>query len=474
MNKRLTIIGGGPGGYTAAFSAARAGLDVTLIESDHLGGTCLNYGCVPTKTLRASADALETARHFVTFGIDGGSDVAVNPVAVRARKRQVIATLQGGLEKACAALKINLVRGRGRIVDAKHVLATLTDGASQSIETDAIIIATGSKVLEIPGLTVDHEYILSSDDMLELDRIPESLIVVGGGVVGCELAMIYHAFGAKVTIVEGASRLLGIPSVDNDVSTLLQRELKKRRIPCELGRTLKDVRIEGGMVHATLAPSPFITNHTASQLKEVPTSASMVLVAVGRSANNEGLGLSEAGVNTDARGWILANDALETSLEGVYAIGDILGPSRIMLAHVAAMEGLCAVRNILNPDNKEAMDYAVVPSGIFTAPEVGCVGLSEAQAKEQGFSVKTSVFQMRELGKAQAMNELPGFFKIIADTETDKVLGVHIVGAHATDLIAEATLGIQMGATVQDIAKTIHAHPTLAEGLFEAALHYTH
>lgn len=469
MSARLTIIGGGPGGYTAAFAAAKAGLEVTLIESAAIGGTCLNSGCIPTKTLRASADALETARHLSSFGIDGGADVSINAPAVLARKRQVIKTLGGGLEKACAALKIRLIQGRGRVIDAGNVAVTLENGESKIIKGDNIILATGSKVLEVPNLPVDHEYILSSDDMLELDRIPESLIVVGGGVVGCELALIYHAFGAKVSIVEGANRLLGIPSVDAEMSTLLQRELKKRRIPCELGRTLKDVHVEDGLVHGTLAPSPFITNHTAAQLKEVPISAAMVLVAVGRSANNEGLGLAEAGIVTDARGWIVADAALETSVKGIYAIGDILGPSRVMLAHVAAMEGLCAVRNILEPHRNETMDYAVIPSGIFTAPEIGCVGLSEAQAKEQGFVTKTSVFQMRELGKAQAMNELAGLFKIVADSETDRVLGVHIAGAHATDLIAEATLAIQMGATVHDIAKTIHAHPTLAEGLFEAA-----
>ena len=291
---------------------------------------------------------------------------------------------------------------------------------------------------------------------------------MGGGVIGCELAFIYQAFGSKVTVVEGQNRLLPLPSVDGDMSALLQREMKKRRIGCELGRTLKDVRVEGGMVRATLGAPPFIKEPTPAQMKETPIEAETVLVTVGRAPNTAGLGLAEAGVAVDGRGWIRADEHMRTSLPGVYAVGDALGPSRIMLAHVAAAEGLCAVRDCLGHDGR--MDYSAVPSGIFTSPEIGCVGLAEAQASEAGRDVRTATFQMRELGKAQAMSELPGMFKIVSDGATGKVLGVHIAGAHATDLIAEAGLALRLGASVRDIASTIHAHPTLAEGLYEAAL----
>ena len=244
--------------------------------------------------------------------------------------------------------------------------------------------------------------------------------------------------------------------------------MKKRRIGCELGRTLKDVRVEGGMVRAMLGASPFIKEPTPAQMKETPIEAETVLVTVGRAPNTAGLGLAEAGVAVDGRGWIRADEHMRTSLPGVYAVGDALGPSRIMLAHVAAAEGLCAVRDCLGHDGR--MDYSAVPSGIFTSPEIGCVGLAEAQASEAGRDVRTATFQMRELGKAQAMSELPGMFKIVSDGATGKVLGVHIAGAHATDLIAEAGLALRLGASVRDIAATIHAHPTLAEGLYEAAL----
>lgn len=466
MSLRLTIIGGGPGGYTAAFAAARAGLSVTLVESDRIGGTCLNNGCIPTKTLRASADALELALRLSQFGITS-QGAEVDPVAVLARKEKVCATLRGGLEKACASLGVTLVRGRARVVGAALTEIFAEDGKTL-VESDRVIIATGSRPLDLPGLPLDHRHVLSSDDALRLDRVPTSLIIVGGGVIGCELAFIYQAFGAKVTVVEGQNRLLPLPSVDADMGTLLQREMKKRRIGCELGRTLKDLRVADGMARAVLGPSPFIDAPTPAQRKETPLEAEAVLVTVGRAPNTAGLGLAEAGIAVDRRGWIETDERLQTSLPGVYAVGDALGPSKIMLAHVAAVEGLCAVRNCLGQDSR--MDYSVVPSGIFTAPEIGCVGLTEAQAVEKGHDVRVATFQMRELGKAQAMNELPGLFKLVADAATGKLLGAHIAGAHATDLIAEAALALRMGASAKDVASTIHAHPTLAEGFYEAAL----
>ena len=375
MPIRLTVIGGGPGGYTAAFAAARAGMSVTLVESGNLGGTCLNNGCIPTKTLKASADALELALRLSQFGITGQGAPAVDPAAVLARKEKVCATLRGGLEKACASLGVRLLKGRGRLVHAGLVEASTAEGPV-SVVGDRVILATGSGALELPGLPVDHTHILTSDDALALDRVPASIAIVGGGVIGCELAFIYQAFGSKVTVVEGQNRLLPLPSVDADMSALLQREMKKRRIGCELGRTLKDVRVEGGMVRAMLGASPFIKEPTPAQMKETPIEAETVLVTVGRAPNTAGLGLAEAGVAVDGRGWIRADEHMRTSLPGVYAVGDALGPSRIMLAHVAAAEGLCAVRDCLGHDGR--MDYSAVPSGIFTSPEIGCVGLAEA------------------------------------------------------------------------------------------------
>ena len=460
---RITIIGGGPGGYTAAFHAASMGCEVTLVEASALGGTCLNRGCIPTKTLRATADALTLAGHLADFGVTGAGTPGLDLDAVRKRKDSVIAILKGGLEKTCAALKVALVRGTATVVNASTVNVQTAEGP-QSVAGDAVIIATGSSILELPGLAFDHTHICSSDDALDLTHIPNRLVIVGGGVIGCELAGIYRAFGSSVTIVEGQERLLPMPSVDQDVSALLAREMRKLKVKMLTGKTLRDVRVENGTVHATVAPSPFVANAPAG---EEAMEADMVLVTVGRCPSVEGLGLAAAGIAQDKRGWIVVNDRLETSVPGIYAIGDIIGPSRVMLAHVAAMEGLCVVDSLCG--KARTMRYDAVPSAIFTAPEIGEVGLSEQQAKDAGHNVVCHTTQMRELGKAHAMNELPGFFKIVADADSGKVLGVHIVGAHASDMIAEAALAVTTGATVADMAHTIHAHPTLAEGLFEAA-----
>ncbi len=473
MNLRLTVIGGGPGGYTAAFAAAKAGMEVTLIEKHHLGGVCLNYGCIPTKSLKASAEALENALRLEEFGISA-QGISLNLGKVIERKEKIRTILRGGLEKTCAKLKVNLLRGTGSIQTispTKTVLVQKEDGSQELVESDVILLATGSGILPLPGLEFDHKYILNSDDALELTTVPQSLCIVGGGVIGCEMAFIYRAFGAKVTLVEGLDRLLPMPSVDNDISKLLQKEMKKHGIICELGRTLQNIRVVDQKVQATLKPSPFLQSHTKAQSTEQDIEMDAVLVSIGRKANVEDLGLTEAGVETDARGWITVDAHMQTSVPGIYAIGDALGPNHIMLAHVASAEAACALKHMQEPHKALAMDYTAVPSAIFTSPEVGCVGLSEQQALEMGLDIECRTFQARELGKAHAMGEITGFFKLIYAKEDQKILGAHIAGAHATDLIAEITLAIHMGATLQDVASTIHAHPTLAEGIFEAAVH---
>lgn len=469
MATRITIIGAGPGGYTAAFEAAKAGAEVTLIESGHLGGTCLNYGCIPTKTLKASAEALEIAHRAAEFGVAGVTEAKADMPAIVARKRRVTETLRGGLEKTCAKLKVNVVKGRGQVISAALVRVMQEDGTTVDVAGDKIILATGSSTLNLPSLPVDHTHILSSDDALEMDHVPARLLIVGGGVVGCELAFIYQTFGSKVTIVEGQTRLLPIPSVDEEMSKLLQREMKKKGIAVELCRTVNSTTVENGAVLAQLGPSPFLPPESVpeSAKKAATLEADAVFVTVGRVPNTGGLGLAEAGIATDKRGFVQANDYLETNVPGIYAIGDLLGPTRIMLAHMAVAEAFIAVENCLG--GHKAARYDVVPSGIFTSPELADVGLTEEQAKAQGMDVAVSLFQFRELGKAQAMGELPGVFKLVADKATGKLLGAHIAGAHATDLIAETTLALQLGATVKDLAHTIHAHPTLAEGIFEAA-----
>lgn len=467
---KLTIIGAGPGGYSAAFAAAKAGVEVTLVERAKLGGTCLHTGCIPTKTLRSSADVLEMSGRLAEFGITGECALKADMPAIVNRKRKVTATLQTGLEKTCAQLKVRVVYGKAELVSAKLVRVTTAEG-TEEVESDNVIIATGSSPLELPALPVDHARVLSSDDALELQAVPPSLIIVGGGVIGCELAFIYRAFGSKVTVVEGQSRLLPLPSVDEELSRLMQREMKKRGIAVELARTVTAVTPAGEAgasgVSVEIGASPFVqaANPPAPRRLE----ADAVCVTVGRVPHTDGLNLAAAGVKTDGRGWIEADDFLETSVPGVYAIGDILGPRRIMLAHMAVAEAHTAVHNILHPQDKKEQRYDVVPSAVFTSPEIGEVGLSEAQAREQGLAVRTAVFQFRELGKAQAMGALAGLFKIVAEEGTGRLLGVHIAGAHASDLIAEATLALRKGCTAAELYETIHAHPTLSEGLYEAA-----
>jgi dihydrolipoamide dehydrogenase len=463
----ITIIGAGPGGHIAAFEAARRGADVTLIEKAHVGGTCLNSGCIPTKTIKASADALENAHRLSEFGItQSEGDEArfrADMAAVVARKERVRQVLCGGLEKTCKSLNVRLVRGAAELGPDKTVIVRNEDGVEE-IKSDSIILATGSSTVDLPSLPIDHKYIINSDDALNLDHVPENMVIVGGGVIGCELAFIYRAFGASVTIVQGMERLLPLPSVDEEMSRLLQREAKKRRIKLELGKTVKSAEVRDGKVVCELGPSPFLEGATGP---DSTVETDMVLVAVGRKPNNDGLKLAEAGVEVDGRGWIKADAGMRTSVEGIYAIGDALGPARVMLAHVASAEGLCAVANCFG-ENRE-LDYNVIPAGIFTSPEIGTVGLSEEEAVKQGHEVRSQVFQFRELGKAQAQAELPGMFKLICEKSSGNILGVHIAGAHATDLIAEAALAMEKGLTAADLAHTIHAHPTLAEGLYEVS-----
>ncbi len=465
---QITIIGAGPGGYIAAFAAARKGATVNLIEVDSLGGTCLNYGCIPTKTLKSSAEALEIAHNLATFGIIGIGEAKADMPSIIQRKCKVSEVLRGGIEKSCTQLKINIIKGRGQIINAQLTKVFQADGNTIDIVSDKIIIATGSHSLELPALKVDHKHILSSDDALELQYIPESMIIVGGGVIGAELAGIYNTLGSKVTIVEGLTRLLPVPSIDEEMSKTLQREMKKSGIKQELCRIVSACEVKNNKVCANLNPSPFLDEVPASAKEPTIIEADVLVVAAGRMPNTEGLGLKEAGIQVDNRGWVIANEFYETNIPNIYAIGDILGPSKIMLAHMASAEALCLIDNIFD-NKKKTANYNVVPSAIFTSPEIASVGITEEQAKAQNIDVDCPIFQFRELGKAQAMSSLPGCFKLIIEKKSAKILGCHIAGSHATDLIAEATLAMQLEAKAYDIVHTIHAHPTLAEGLYEVA-----
>ncbi|MEH0020056.1 MAG: dihydrolipoyl dehydrogenase [Desulfobacter sp.] len=470
MAKKLVVIGGGPGGYIAALKGAALGGEVTLIEQENLGGTCLNWGCIPSKIMKNSADLLLKCMEAGKMGIRIQGEVSPDMPALMARKDKILADQRKGIAGLMEANGVSVVLGRGMISSPGQVTVTGGDGAETVVDYDKLIIATGTKPMDVPDFPFDHDWVVSSNDILSLDRIPASMTIVGGGVIGCEFAFIFSALGCKVTVVEAMSRLLPLPSVDASCSKLLLREMKKRKIKvfCDTVVTRAERTDDG--VSISLEVSPFTDNPKPKKLKIQTLDSEVMAVCIGRTPLSENLGLENIGLGTD-RGWIPANEFMETPVENVYAIGDILGPAKVMLAHVASHEGLVAAENAMKDadGNKAAMAYDAVPGAIFTMPEIGTVGLSEAGAVEKGIAVETATVNFRVLGKAQAIGEIAGEAKMIVDAATKKVLGVHITGPHATDLVAEATLAVEKGMTADEVAHTIHAHPTLAEIMGEVA-----
>jgi dihydrolipoamide dehydrogenase len=468
MATRLTVLGGGPGGYVAAVRAAQLGAEVTLIENDALGGTCLNWGCIPSKILKATADRLHDTSRFAGFGIDLGGPPVLNLGALNARKEKVIAAQVKGISHLLAHHGITHINGTGRVEGPGRVVVDGPEASGVSVPWDRLVIATGSAPTSLPGLDLDGNRIISSNEALYLETLPQSMVIVGGGVIGCEFASIFDAFGVEVTVVEALDRLLPLPSVDADVSKVMAREMKKRKIKFHVSRVVEGVETGEDSFAVTIGPSPFSSagGSTGASAQVIPTE--VVLVCVGRSPNTVGLGLEIIGVETDDRGWIRADENMRTTAEHVYAIGDVLGPSKVMLAHVASAEGMAAVENAMGGDR--AMDYRAVPGAIFTSPEVATVGLTEAEAAEEGIDARADTVQFRTVGKAQVIDEIAGMVKMISERNTGKILGVHMIGPHVTDLIAEGTLAIQTGCTVEQLVDTIHAHPTLAEVMLETGL----
>lgn len=447
---KIAILGAGPGGYVAALRAAQLGAEVTVIEESEVGGTCLNWGCIPTKTLIASAEALHKTKNAADFGLDFSGSVSPNIRKIMERKQKVVDIQVKGIRGLFKSWGVKLLEGRGLIISPKKIRVTLKDGAAQEIDADRIIISTGSKPARISQFPFDGKMILSSDHAVTLDVIPKSLLIIGAGVIGCEFAFIYREFGSEVTMVEMMPR--AVSTEDEEISALLERELKKNRIKLITNTGVQKVDVKEDSVAATLSDGRTIE-------------AEKVLVSIGRAVNSRDVGLETIGVKTGNRGEILVNEKMETNVEGIYAVGDVVGG--IMLAHLASREGLVAAENAVG--GNALMKYDVVPAAIFTSPEIASVGLREHQVKEKNITYKVGRFQFRALGKAHAMGEIAGLFKIISEEATDKILGAHIIGPHASDLIHEVAVAMEGGLTAKDIAHTIHAHPTLAEGIMEAA-----
>ena len=471
MQKRVSVLGAGPGGYVAAVRAAQLGAAVTVVEKEQVGGTCLNWGCIPSKIMKTTAEMLEKFHRADEFGIGIDGSAVIDMQKLMARKQNILATQIKGIEGLLAHHKIRLVRGKALIDGPGKVSVTGDGGEVQGWAWDRLIIASGSQPFSVPAFPFDGRRILSSNHILEIEQVPESIAIVGGGVIGCEFACILSAMGARVIVVEALDRMLPLPSVDAGCSKVLEREMKKRRIKFYVNRVVESIVPTADGLTVTIGPSPFASNLKEKDKVPVTETVAQSLVCIGRSPNTKDIGLPTIGLDTDSKGWIPVDDQLQTRVPGVYAIGDVLGPERVMLAHVASTEAMIAAENAMGADR--VMDYTAVPGAIFTMPEVACVGLTEAQAKERGIDARADTVLFRTIGKAQVIGELAGQATIVSDAGSGRVLGVHIIGPHATDLLAEGALAVANGLKVADIADTIHAHPTLAEVMLEAALKAT-
>jgi len=470
MAEHIIIIGAGPGGYVAALNASGFGARVTLIEKGHLGGTCLNHGCIPSKIMKHSADLLLNCLGAGSMGVKISGTVSPDIRALMQRKEKVLENQRKGLAGLLEKAGVTLVTGRAKIVSPGKVAVESGREQPVSLTYDKLIIAAGTAPLNVPAFPFDHEKILSSNDMLSLAYIPKSLTIVGGGVIGCEFAFIFSALGCRVTIVEAMDRVLPLPGVDDACSKLLLREMKKRKMTVLTDTIVTRTESKGDGLDIFLDISPF--TGPAGKLKRKTIQSEVMAVCIGRRSLAGTLGLENIGLETDKSGWIAVDQHMQTRVDNVYAIGDILGPAHVMLAHVAYHEGLVAAVNACGQKeaSKTAMSYDTVPGAIFTMPEIGTVGLTEKQARDRGIDIETAVVNFRVLGKAHAIDQIAGEAKMIVEKGSGKVIGVHMTGPHATDLIAEAALAVGKGLTARDLAHTIHAHPTLAEIMGETAL----
>jgi dihydrolipoamide dehydrogenase len=458
----IVVLGGGTGGYIAAIRAAQLGKKVAVVEKDKLGGTCLHRGCIPSKALLRSAEVFATMKNSEDYGISTTS-VELNVPGVMSRKQRIVDQLHQGVQFLMKKNKIDIYYGNGRIIGPSifsprsgAVSVEKADGEIDMLLSQNLIIATGSKPRSLPGLPVDGEYVLTSEEALNLDKLPKSILIIGGGVIGVEWASMLSDFGVEVTIVEVDSRIVGLE--DQDISRELERLFKKRKIKMVTGAKIltETLKMENGQV----------TLQADKNGEMIELIAEKVLVSVGRQANIEGIGLESTDIKVE-KGVIHVNRHMQTSESHIYAIGDVIGG--LQLAHVAGHEGIAAVEHIcgLNP---HPMEPHLVPKCTYTRPEIANVGWTEKQAVEKGHKVKVGKFSFKAVGKALVYGESDGFVKVVADAETNDILGVHMIGPHVTDYISEAALAQVLNATPWEVGQTIHPHPTLSEALGEAML----
>lgn len=451
----VTIIGSGPGGYVAAIRAAQLGLKVAIVEKDkRLGGTCTLRGCIPTKQLLMSAHVYEQMQHAADFGVEA-TGIQLTFANVQKRKDKVVMKNSKGIEYLMKKNKVTAFSGTGKLSLPGKVEVTAADGKQETVNTRNIIIATGSVVRPIPGFDTDGLRVVNSDHILELKEVPKSLIVMGAGAVGVELASVYSRFGAETTIVELLPRL--VPLEDEEVSKELEKSFRKRGLKSQVDTKLEKLeRNDKGVV---------VTGKT-SKGETVKLEAEMLLVAVGRMPYTEGLGLEGTKVKVE-KGFIQVDEFQQTGEKGVYAIGDVVPTP--LLAHLASKEGVVAAEHIAGDKNVRPINLRLVPNCTYCDPEVASVGLTEAKAREMGYEVKLGKFPFSASGKARILGEEEGFVKVISEAKYDEILGVHIIGPHATEVIAEACVAMQLESTAEELGRTMHAHPTVSEAVMEAA-----
>jgi dihydrolipoamide dehydrogenase len=450
----LVVIGGGPGGYVAAIRASQLGFKTACIDArDTLGGTCLNIGCIPSKALLQSSEKYVDARQALSEHGVKVSDVVLDLDRMMARKNQVIATLTRGVEFLFRKNKVDWLKGTGRLVGRGRVAITGADGGAREVGADAIVIATGSEAATLPGIAIDEKRILSSTGALSLAGVPKRLAVIGGGYIGLELGSVWQRLGAQVSVIEVLDRI--VPTMDRELAGALQRTLRRRGIAFALGAKVAGLHENGEALTLDIM---------AAEPRSIEVDA--VLVAVGRRPYTKGLGLEETGVERDEHCRVVVDDGFATTIPGVYAIGDVIrGP---MLAHKAEEEGIAVAERLAGQISH--VNYDAIPAVVYTWPEVASVGRSEDELKAIGISYRVGSFPFTANPRARTNGDTDGFVKILAETASDRILGVHIIGPGAGTLIAEATLAIEFGATAEDIGRTCHAHPTLSEAVREAAL----
>ncbi len=447
----LIIIGSGPGGYVAAIRASQLGMKTAVVERAEIGGVCLNWGCIPTKALLKSAHVLQDIKSAVKYGIKVG-DIQPDFKKIIQRSRTVASQVSKGVEFLFKKNNITVLQGTGRIQDNHTVEVTPEQGEKYLVRSDYIIIATGARARQLPGLEIDGQRIIGYRQAMTLDQLPESMLVIGSGAIGVELASFYAAMGTKITIVELLPRV--VPTEDEDVSAELEKHLKRQRIKIYTSSTVKSITPDGEKSKVLLQ----------TPQGEIELTVDKIFSAVGITPNTENIGLENVGINTE-KGRIPVDQFYRTSQENIFAIGDVINTPA--LAHVASAEGITAVEFIagLNPD---PINYDTVPGGIFTHPEIASVGLREHQAKEKGINYHVGKFPYSALGKSTAIGNRDGFVKLIFDQD-DKLIGAHIIGENATDMIAELVVSMNAGVTGKKILKSIHPHPTLSEAIMEAA-----